>query len=60
MIYILTVVDSLNSIKDQFLIIMENIETVYEKTATLFWNSGKAEVAKKYNEKRVYPILLKD
>jgi putative transposon-encoded protein len=39
---------------------MENIETVYEKTATLFWNSGKAEVAKKYNEKRVYPILLKD
>ena len=48
------------NIKDQALTIMENVETVYEKTVTPFGNSGKVDVAKKYIGKRVYVIVLRE
>ena len=34
------------SIQDEKLIIKENLETVYEKTVTLFGNSGKVDISK--------------
>lgn len=38
------------AIQDDKLIFRENVEKVYEKTATLFENSGKVDVAKKTSE----------
>jgi putative transposon-encoded protein len=48
------------NIKDQILTLMENLETVYDQTVTPFGNSVKVDVAKKYIEKRVYVIVLRE
>ncbi|WP_010917299.1 DUF2080 family transposase-associated protein [Thermoplasma volcanium] len=48
------------SIRDQDLIIREKVETVYKKTVTLFGNSGKVDVPKRYIGKRVYVIVPKE
>ena len=58
--YTVQVTDREINIKDQALTIMENVETVYEKTVTPFGNSGKVDVAKEYIGKRVYVIVVRE
>ncbi len=48
------------SIKNKKIILRDEVETLYEKTATPFGNSGKVDVPRKFIGKRVYVIVLKD
>lgn len=38
----------------------ENVIVVYEKTVTVFGNSAKVDVQKKYLGKRAYVIIVED
>jgi putative transposon-encoded protein len=48
------------SIKNEKIILRDEVETLYEKTVTPFGNSGKVDVPRKFIGKRVYVIVLKD
>ena len=48
------------SIKNEKIILRDEVETLYEKTVTPFGNSGKVDVPRKFIGKRMYVIVLKD
>jgi len=56
----MTIKDGEISIKDETIIIKDGVEKLYEKTVTPFGNSAKVDVPKRFIDRRVYVVVLKD
>ena len=56
----MTINDGEISIKDETIIIKDEVEKLYEKTVTSFGNSAKVDVPKRFIGRQVHVVVLKD
>jgi len=56
----MTIKDGEISIKYETIIIKDGVEKLYEMTVIPFGNSAKVDVPKRFIDRRVYVVVLKD